>query len=132
MWELNNKEGKAPKNWCFRTVALEKTLESPLESKNKPDNLKVNHSWILFERTDTEAEAPVLGHLMRTADSLKKTLMLGVIEGRGWNGWMASPIQWTWSWARHRETVREAWHSAVYGVMKSCTWLGDWTTTLTQ
>ena len=70
MWELDDKEGKAPKNWCFWTVVLEKTLESPLDSKNKPVNLTVNQSWILFGRTDTEAEALILGHLMRTADSL--------------------------------------------------------------
>ena len=101
MWELDHIEGRALKNWCFRTGVLEKILESLLESKNKPVNLKVNQSWVLFGRTDAEAQAqaPILGHLMRTADSLKKTLMLGVIEGRGWDGWMASPIQWTWTWA---------------------------------
>ena len=58
MWELDNKEGRAPKNWCFWTVVLEKTLESPLESKEiKSVNLKENQPWILFGRTDAEAEA---------------------------------------------------------------------------
>ena len=58
---LNDKEGREPKNWCFRTVVLEKTLESPLESKEiKSVNLKGNQYWILFERTDAEAEAPIL------------------------------------------------------------------------
>ena len=61
MWELDHKEGRAPKNWCFRTVVLEKTLESPLESKEiKVVNLKGNQFWILFGRTDAEAEAPIL------------------------------------------------------------------------
>ena len=54
MWELNHKEGWAPKNWCFWTVVLEKTLESPLEI-----NPKGNQSWIFIGRTDVEAEAPI-------------------------------------------------------------------------
>ena len=58
MWELDNKEGRALKNWCFWTVVLEKTLKNPLESKDiKPVNLKGNQPWILFERTDAEAQA---------------------------------------------------------------------------
>ena len=61
MWELNHKEGWAPKNWCFWTVVLEKTLESPLDSKKiKPVNPKGNQSWIFIGRTDAEAEAPIL------------------------------------------------------------------------
>ena len=61
MWELDNKEGGVPKNVCFQTVVLWKTLESPLESKqSKPVNLKGIKPWILFGRTDTEAEAPIL------------------------------------------------------------------------
>ena len=60
MWELNHKEGWAPKNWCFRTVVLEKekTLESPLDSKIKPVDPKGNQHWIFIGRTD--AEAPIL------------------------------------------------------------------------
>ena len=59
MWELNHKESWAPKNWCFWTVVLEKTLESPLESKEiKPVIPKRNQSWIFIGRTD--AEAPIL------------------------------------------------------------------------
>ena len=61
MWELNHKEGWALKKWCFWTVVVEKTLESPLESKEiKPVNPKWNQSWIFTGRTDTEAEAPIL------------------------------------------------------------------------
>ena len=61
MWELDHKEGWAPKNWCFWTSVLEKTLESSSDSKEiKPVNPKENQSWIFIERTDAEAEAPVL------------------------------------------------------------------------
>ena len=61
LWELDNKEDWAPKNWCFWIVVLEKTLESPLDSKEiKPVNSKGNQPWLFFGRTDAEAEAPVL------------------------------------------------------------------------
>ena len=60
MWELDHKEGWASKNWCFQTVALEKTLESPFECKEiKPVNPKGNQSWIFIGGTDSEAEAAV-------------------------------------------------------------------------
>ena len=61
MWELDHKDSWAPKNWCFWTVVLEKTLESPLGSKDiKAVNSKGNHSWIFTGMTDAEAEAPIL------------------------------------------------------------------------
>ena len=60
MWELDNKEGWVPKNWCFWTVVLEKTLESPLDSKIKPVNPQGNQSCIFIGRTDAEAKAPIL------------------------------------------------------------------------
>ena len=61
MWELNHKEGWVPKNWCFWTVLLEKTLESPLDCKEiKPVNPKENQPCIFIGRTDAEAEAPIL------------------------------------------------------------------------
>ena len=61
MWELDHKESWAPKNWCFRTVVLEKTLESALDSKEiKPVNPKGNQPWIFIGRTDTETEALTL------------------------------------------------------------------------
>ena len=61
MWELDRREDWAPKNWCFQTMVLERTLESPLDSKEmKPVNPKGNQLWILIVRTDAEAEAPVL------------------------------------------------------------------------
>ena len=62
MWELDHKEGWAPKNGCFWAVMLEKTLESPLNYKEiQPVNLKGNQSWIFIGRTDAEAETPILG-----------------------------------------------------------------------
>ena len=61
MWELNYKESWAPKNWCFWTVVLEKTLESPLDCKEiQPVNPQGNQSWIFIGRTDVEAENPIL------------------------------------------------------------------------
>ena len=60
MWELNHKERLAPKNWCFWTVVLKKTFESPLVCKIKPVNPKGNQSWIFIGRTDVEAKAPIL------------------------------------------------------------------------
>ena len=82
VWELEHNKGWVPKNLCFRTVVLEKTLESPLDCKEiKPIHPKGNQHWIFTGRTDAEAEAPILGHPMWRGDSLEKTLMLGKIEG---------------------------------------------------
>ena len=81
MWELDHKEGWVLKNWCFWTVVLEKTLESPLDCKEiKSANPKGNQSWIYIGRTDAEAETPIFCHLMQRAESLEKTPMLN-IEG---------------------------------------------------
>ena len=106
MWELDYKEGWAPKNWCFWTVMLEKTLENLLDCKEiKPVNPKGNQSWIFIERTNAEAEAPILWPLVQRADSLAKTLIVGKIEGRRRRGWYrmkwldGTPTQWTWVWA---------------------------------
>ena len=61
IWELDHKEGWAPKNWCFQIVVLKKTLESPLDSKEiKPVNPKGDQSWIFTGGTDVEAETPIL------------------------------------------------------------------------
>ena len=61
MWELDHKESWVPKNWCFWTVVLEKTLESPLDCKEiQPVHPKGNQSWIFIGRTDDEAETPIL------------------------------------------------------------------------
>ena len=81
MWELDHKEGWAPKNWCFQTLVLEKTLESPLDCKEiKPVNPKGNQPYSL---EGLMVRLQDFGHLMQRADWLEKTLMLGKIEGRG-------------------------------------------------
>jgi len=105
MWELDCEEGWMPKNWCFWTVMLEKTLESPLDCKEiQPVHSEGDQPWDFFGRNDAEAETPVLWPLMWRVDSLEKTLMLGGMgaggegDNRGWDGWMASLTRWTWVW----------------------------------
>ena len=81
MWDLNHKEGWAPKSWCFGTVVLEKTHEGPLDCKEiKAVCPKGNQSWIFIGKTGDEAEAPILWPPDAKAESLEKTLMLGNIE----------------------------------------------------
>ena len=83
IWELDCEESWVPKNWCFWTVSLERTLESPLDCKEiKSVHPKGNQSWIFIGRTDAEDEAPVLWPPHAKTDSLEKILMLGKIEGR--------------------------------------------------
>ena len=105
MWELDCEESWALKNWCFWTVVLEKTLESPLDCKElQPVHPKRNHLEYSWEGLMLKLKLQYFGHLMRKMDSLEKTLMLGKIEGRRRgrqrrDGWMASPTRWTWVWA---------------------------------
>ena len=83
MWELDYKESWVPKNWCFWTVMLEKTLESPLDCKEiKPVHPKGNQSWYSLEGLMLKLKLQYFGHLMWRTDSLEKSLMLGKIEGR--------------------------------------------------
>ena len=124
----SHKEGWALKNWCFWTMVLEKTLGSPLDCKEiKPVNPKGNQSWIFTGGTDAETEAPILWPPDAKSWLIKKTLMLGKIEGgrrRGWQRmrWLdgiinAMDMSWWW-------TVK-LWHAAVHGVTKSQTQLSD-------
>ena len=96
MWELDHKEGWAPKNWCFQIIRLEKTLESPLDSKIKPVNTKGEQPWIFSGRTDTEVEAPILWppdvKNRLTGEHCDAGNDRGEGGNRGWDGWMAS---WT-------------------------------------
>ena len=115
---------------------LEKTPESPLDSKIKPVNLKGNQPWILLGRIDAEAETPLFCHLTQTADWLEKSLMLGKIEDRRKRG--CQRMRWLdgitdaidMNLDKLQEMVRDmkAWHAAVHVVTKSWTWLGDLTT----
>ena len=106
MWELDSKESWTPKNWCFWTVVLEKTLESPLDCKEiQPVHPKGGESWVFIGRTDAEAETPILWppdaieltHLKRPWcwERLKAG---GERDDRGWDGWMAPSTRWTWVW----------------------------------
>ena len=110
MWELDCEESWALKNWCFWTVVLGKTLESPLDSKEiQPIYPKGDQPWVFFARTDAEAETPVLwppdgwyfGHLKRPW-CWERWKAGGEEEGRGWDCWMASLTQWTWVWINAR------------------------------
>ena len=98
-----------PKNWCFWTVVLEKTLESPLDCKEiQPVHPKGNQSWILIGRTGAEAKTPILwppdakNWLTEKSPWYWERLKAGEGDDRGWDGWMASPAWWTWVWANSR------------------------------
>ena len=107
IWELDYNESWVPKNWCFWTVVLEKTLETPLDCKEiKPVIHKGKQFWIFIGRTDAEAETPILWPpdvknrlIGKDPDAGIKVKAGGEGDGRGWDGWMASLTRCTWVWA---------------------------------
>ena len=122
MWELYYKERWALKNWCFWPVVLEKTLESPLNCKEiQPVHPKGDQSWIFIGRNDVEAETPntlatsceELTHLKRPW-CWERLRAGGEGANRGWDGWMASPTQWTWVWVDSRSW----WWTGTPGVLQ--------------
>ena len=105
MWELDYKESWVLKIWCFWTVVLKKTLESPLDCKEiQPVHPKGNQSWIFIGRTDAEVETPILWppdakswHIGKDPDA-GKDWRREEKGTTGWDGWMTSLTQWTWVW----------------------------------
>ena len=136
MWELDCEKGWAPKNWCFWTVVLEKTRESPLDCREiQPVHSEGDQPWDFFGSNDAKAETPVLWPPHAKSWLIGKDWCwegLGAVgegDDRGWEGWMASLTRWTLSLSELRELVmdREAWRAAIHGVTKSQTRLSNWT-----
>ena len=132
-WELDHKEDWAPKNWCFWTVVLKKTVESPLDCKGiKPVNLKGNQYWIFTGRTNAETEAPILW----PPDANSQLLGKDPDPGKNWRQ------KKEWQRMRWLDNItdsmdmnviklweivedRGVWHAAVHGVAKCWAWLSN-------
>ena len=130
MWGLDYKAGWVPKNSCFWTVVLEKTVKSPLDCKEiQSVHSKGNQSWIFIERTDGEAWSSDAKNWLIGKYQFWESLKAGGDgDDRGWDGWMASPTQWT----RVCKTSGSWWWTGKPGVLQSIglqrvTPLSNWT-----
>ena len=119
MWELGHKKGWAWKNWCFQTVVLEKTLQSPLRS-NQSILKEISHEYSL-EGPMLKLKLQYFDHLMQRTDSLEKTLMLGKIEGRRRRGWQRTRWLHPHHWLNGREFEQTPGRGEEQGNMVDCT-----------
>ena len=134
MWELDCEESLVLKNWCFWTVVLEKTLESPLDCKEIQPVRSKDQSWVFFGRTDAKAETPVLW------PSHVKSWLIGKDSdaGRDWRqeekgrtenemvGWHHRIDGHEFGWTPGVGDGQGGLRAAIHGVPKSCTWLSNW------
>ena len=136
MWELDYKGSLALKNWCFWTVVLEKTLESPLDCREiQPVHPTGNQSWIFIGKTDAEAETPILW----PPDAKNWLIGKDPDAGNNWKQeekvmtedemvrWITDSMDMSVSILRELVMDREAWRSSVHGFAKSRTWLSNQT-----